>query len=71
MLPAVGSAPRAGGAQVLDEARPGLIRGSLEDPEAYPRPSGMAVPTRTPPRVDGRLDDDAWSGAPVFTDFVQ
>ncbi len=26
---------------------------------------------KTPPRIDGRLDDPAWKGAPVLTHFIQ
>ena len=29
------------------------------------------VPTRTPPAVDGRLDDEVWRDAAVISDFVQ
>ena len=33
--------------------------------------SGRATIVVTPPVIDGRLDDDAWRNATVFTDFVQ
>ncbi|GMV04952.1 MAG: hypothetical protein AMXMBFR53_12320 [Gemmatimonadota bacterium] len=46
-------------------------RGSLDDPEAYPRP--VATATRTPraPVLDGRLDDEVWGLAEVIGDFIQ
>ncbi|WP_419950164.1 DUF5916 domain-containing protein [Candidatus Palauibacter sp.] len=34
-------------------------------------PALQAVRTADPPRIDGRLDDAAWSDAPVAGDFVQ
>ena len=46
-------------------------RGSLDDPEAYPRPAATATRTPTPPRIDGALDDEVWQRAEVITDFVQ
>ncbi len=46
-------------------------RGSLADPEAYPRPTARATRTAEPPRIDGRVDDDVWSRAELLTDFVQ
>jgi hypothetical protein len=33
--------------------------------------SGRATVVRTPPAIDGRLDDAVWREAQVFTDFVQ
>ncbi len=33
--------------------------------------SGRATVVTVAPTIDGRLDDDAWKGATVFTDFVQ
>ncbi len=35
------------------------------------RPSAAAVLTSTPPRIDGRLDEEIWQSAPVLTDFLQ
>lgn len=52
-----------------DDAHP--ERGSLTDPEAYPRPTGHATRTPEAPRIDGRLDDEVWPRAEVLTDFVQ
>ena len=46
-------------------------RGSLEDPEAYPRPLGHALRVDEGPRVDGRLDEPLWARAEVLTDFIQ
>lgn len=46
-------------------------RGSLSDPEAYPRPVAEATRAAEPPRLDGRLDDPAWAGAEILTDFIQ
>jgi hypothetical protein len=34
-------------------------------------PSAEARPITTPPRIDGRLDDAAWRGAPVTSGFKQ
>jgi Domain of unknown function (DUF5916) len=59
------------GAQQTDGHRADPPPGSLKDPEAYPRPSAAALRVSAPPRVDGRLDDDAWKGATVLTDFIQ
>jgi hypothetical protein len=47
------------------------VRGSLDDPEAYPRPVATATRTPSPPRIDGRVDDAVWSRAEVLTDFIQ
>ncbi len=33
--------------------------------------TGRATVVSAAPRIDGRLDDDAWTNATVFTDFVQ
>lgn len=33
--------------------------------------TGRATVVSAAPRIDGRLDDDAWKNATVFTDFVQ
>jgi hypothetical protein len=46
-------------------------RGSLSDPEAYPRPVAAAARAVTPPRVDGSLDDEVWHEAELITDFIQ
>jgi hypothetical protein len=46
-------------------------RGSLDDPEAYPRPAGTATRAPTAPTIDGVLDDPVWARAEVITDFVQ
>ncbi|UCC25240.1 MAG: carbohydrate binding family 9 domain-containing protein, partial [Gemmatimonadales bacterium] len=64
-------APASGRAQTVRPQGSPTARGTLEDPEAYPRPVGSAVRVEVPPRLDGRLDDPAWTGAPVFTDFIQ
>lgn len=45
--------------------------GSLDDPEAYPRPTGRAVRVTEAPRIDGRLDDPVWARSQLFNDFVQ
>ena len=31
----------------------------------------QALKTTQPPRIDGRLDDNAWQDAPKATDFIQ
>jgi hypothetical protein len=46
-------------------------RGSLADPEAYPRPVAHARRAPAAPSIDGRLDDAVWSNAELLTDFVQ
>lgn len=46
-------------------------RGSLGDPEAYPRPVTGATRTARAPVIDGRLDDAVWGQAELITDFVQ
>ncbi|MDX2183723.1 MAG: DUF5916 domain-containing protein [Gemmatimonadaceae bacterium] len=38
---------------------------------ARPRPVARAVVVKTPPVIDGRLDDAAWQAIPPITDFVQ
>jgi hypothetical protein len=62
---AVGAQQAQGGATAYPE------RGSLDDPEAYPRPVAAAVRTPVAPTIDGRLDDAAWARADLITDFVQ
>ncbi|MBX6332693.1 MAG: carbohydrate binding family 9 domain-containing protein [Gemmatimonadaceae bacterium] len=46
---------------------------SADDAGAILRPRTLVARriAGTPPRIDGRLDDRAWSSAPVATDFVQ
>lgn len=46
-------------------------RGSLSDPEAYPRPTATATRTPRPPVMDGVLDDEVWALAEVLGDFIQ
>ncbi len=46
-------------------------RGSLSDPEAYPRPVGRATRVDEAPRLDGRLDEALWRRAEPLADFVQ
>ena len=41
------------------------------DVEAAPRPTAVATRTAEPIRVDGRLEEAAWEGAPVIDRFVQ
>ncbi len=65
-------APIPAAAQRSDEGgAPSPERGSLTDPEAYPRPAGEATRTPEAPHIDGRLDDAVWSRAEVLTDFIQ
>ena len=45
-----------------------LATDPLQDP---PRKSAVAVRVERPPRIDGRLDDEAWSLAAPIRDFVQ
>lgn len=49
----------------------GVVRGSLDDPEAYPRPIGHALRVDDAVELDGRLDEPLWQRAELFTDFVQ
>lgn len=49
----------------------GVVRGSLDDPEAYPRPIGHALRVDDAVELDGRLDEPFWQRAELFTDFVQ
>ncbi|HSG08172.1 MAG TPA: DUF5916 domain-containing protein, partial [Longimicrobiales bacterium] len=58
-------------AQQLGPGEPYPERGSLGDPEAYPRPAATATRTPAPPRIDGILDDAVWQSAELVTDFVQ
>lgn len=58
-------------AQQGEELGERVARGSLTDPEAYPRPFATATRTSGPPRIDGRLDEAWWAAAEVLTDFVQ
>ena len=44
------------------------IGGRLEAQEA---PKAIAAQVPVAPTIDGRLDDGAWAGAEVLTDFVQ
>lgn len=65
-------APFPANAQQSDEGNaPPPARGSLTDPEAYPRPTAEATRTLEAPQIDGRLDDAAWARAEVLTDFIQ
>jgi len=45
--------------------------GTLDDPEAYPRPRGRATRVSQAPRIDGRLDEALWQEAEVLGDFIQ
>ncbi len=70
----VATVAAAGGASAQDAAKTGQpypVRGSLSDPEAYPRPTATATRTPIAPVIDGSLDDDVWQHAEVITDFVQ
>lgn len=53
------------------EAIAGIVRGSLDDPEAYPRPIGRALRIGASIDFDGRLAEPIWQEAERFTDFVQ
>ncbi len=44
---------------------PGAVSGQNPSPLTY-----TVVPASTPPAIDGRLDDAAWSAAPWTADFV-
>ena len=35
------------------------------------RPTTPALRTATPPHIDGRLDDDTWTGTPAIDTFTQ
>ena len=64
--PATARAQQSGG-----RTDPYPERGSLEDPEAYPRPVAVATRTDQAPLIDGRLDDAVWRRAELITDFIQ
>jgi len=51
--------------------RPAPARGSLDDPEAYPRPTATATRTGKPPVIDGVMDEVEWQSAELITDFIQ
>ena len=71
-LAALGGAPRRVRAQQNgDGSAVYPNRGSLTDPEAYPRPEAHATRTPEPPRIDGHVDEDVWARAELLTDFVQ
>ncbi len=67
--------PMGARAQQANQAKPANApypeRGSLTDPEAYPRPVAHATRTASPPTIDGRVDDEVWTQAELLTDFVQ
>ncbi|HEX9710013.1 MAG TPA: hypothetical protein VGB42_08635 [Candidatus Thermoplasmatota archaeon] len=67
----LGVGPAAAAAQLVHQGGEDAARGSLSDPEAYPRPVAGATRTPLPPRIDGRPDEDVWAAAEVLTDFVQ
>ncbi len=48
----------------------GVIDMSTLDPHDF-RALAVRLPEGVAPRVDGRLDDDAWQRAPAFGDFTQ
>ncbi len=39
--------------------------------ELPPRPHILATRTATPPKIDGRLDDQVWKTAPLYDNFTQ
>lgn len=72
VLAGLGGAPRRVRAQAMDrEAAAYPERGSLSDPEAYPRPVAQASRTSEAPDIDGRLDEALWKRAELLTDFIQ
>ena len=48
-----------------------LLLLALLDPQPAARPSLQAARTARPPRLDGKLDDEAWKSAPSCEAFVQ
>jgi len=49
----------------------GPARGDEPSLPAGPAPRLVAVRTETPPKIDGRLDDEAWRAAPADAHFTQ
>lgn len=68
---AVWSAAGVSAQELGQGPRPYPARGSLNDPEAYPRPMATATRAKVAPVIDGVLDDEAWQAAEVITDFIQ
>lgn len=71
VLWAVSGADTAWAQQAAQGERGPAARGSLGDPEAYPRPSATATRAPVPPVIDGVLDEEAWEAAEPITDFIQ
>ncbi|MDP2959769.1 MAG: DUF5916 domain-containing protein [Longimicrobiales bacterium] len=64
-------APHASVAQETGQGERYPVRGSLSDPDAYPRPGATASRTSVAPVIDGNLDDEVWQRAELITDFIQ
>ncbi|NJD19979.1 MAG: carbohydrate binding family 9 domain-containing protein, partial [Gemmatimonadetes bacterium] len=71
LVAALSLALGAGGAPAQEAEHAPPVRGSLNDPEAYPRPVATAARTGAAPTIDGVLDEPAWRTAELITDFIQ
>src|SRR5262245_3123793 len=49
-------------------AQPRIV--DMRDPHSF-RAEAMRIPNGSAPRIDGRLDDEAWAAAPTFGNFIQ
>ncbi len=43
---------------------------NAQDSTAAPKPSINAIKVTAPPKIDGKLDDDAWQNVPVASGFI-
>ncbi len=59
------------GLAIAQSADPGAFPATARPADASVAPRAAAIRTPTAPAIDGRLDDAAWSGAPVIALFVQ
>ena len=69
ITPGIGSAAAQEAAPSSGRTYP--VRGSLPDPEAYPRPTATATRTPRPPVIDGVMDEVEWQSAELISDFIQ
>ncbi len=59
-------------APVMAQVTPGdSVRATSIDPDLAPRPSASAARATGPVRIDGVLNDETWSAAPVIDEFWQ
>ena len=50
--------------------RPGVVDVHSVDPHSF-RAMAARLPEAAAPQIDGRLDDEVWTAAPVFSNFIQ